>query len=168
MSSTARPFQLITVAALVFSATRAAFVYPRLPNVVASHFGAAGVPDAFSSKEQFFLIFFGTVVFTVGSLLLSVLLMHRIPPRYLNLPHKEYWLDDNRLPEARRRMAAAMWSFSAATMVLCAFVLELVIAANLEQRNLSGPAIWIALGCYTVFTLVWVVKLLVSFTPKDG
>ena len=41
---------LISVA---IGVTQVAFYYPRVPNVVATHFNASGVADGFSSKRTF-------------------------------------------------------------------------------------------------------------------
>lgn len=167
MSYQARPFQLLTIAALVYSTTRAAFAWSELPTIMASHFGAGGVPDAFMSKGQFFSVFAATVIVTLSSLIGSVLLMHKIPEKYLNLPHKEYWLQKDRMPEARRRMASAMWAMTAATTLLFAVTLELVVSANLARRNLDNQIMWLTLGAFMIFTLLWIVKIVLSFSPPN-
>lgn len=134
---------------------------------MASHFGPGGVPNGASEKGLFFAMYAGTVLVVLLSLLGSVLLMGKLPSKYLNLPNKEYW-ERGRMGEARRRMSAAMWHMAAGTMLLFAATMEMVIQANLHHRNLDETLMWMLLGSYFIFTLVWTVKLLASFTPPDA
>lgn len=159
--------QTLVALALAFCAARSAFTWEKLPPVMASHFGPGGVADGASSKGLFFLLY-GTILLVVlVSLLGSVVLMEKLPLKYLNLPHKEYWAE-GRMDEARKRMSAVMWQMAAGTMLLMAATLELVIHANIQRGNLNENLMWLLLGGYLVFTLVWTVNLLRTFRPPDA
>src|SRR5438105_4325656 len=68
----------------------------RLPQRVATHFGMNGIPNGWMTRN-------GYVQFTVASsigvsifILLVFALIRFFPPRYVNIPHREYWLAPGR------------------------------------------------------------------------
>lgn len=135
--------------------------------MMASHFGPGGVPNGASTKGYFFTFYAAILLALLASLLGSAFLLEKIPLKYLNLPHKEYWAE-GRMSEARERMGALMWQMAAATVLLLAATLELVIVANLRRKNLNEGVMWLLLGGYFVFSLVWTVNLFRSFTPPEN
>jgi uncharacterized membrane protein len=147
---------------------RSFVVFDQLPSTIASHYGPNGHPDGWSGRTEFFVLFWLVLAVVVGSLLGSAVLMKHIPARYLNLPHKEYWLQEGRLELARAKMEGAMWWMCASSTLLCTAVLELVIQSNLNREPLDSTLMWLVLGSYFVFTLVWTGKLLLGFSPPDG
>ena len=120
-----------------------------------------------SGKLEFFVSYGAIMGLVLLSLIGSVVLMERIPTKYLNLPHKEYWVTSGRLPEARARMSHAMWWMSAATMLLSTATLERVLRSNLTRTPLDGTLMWTVIGAYGLFTLVWTGKLVLGFSPPD-
>jgi len=132
---------------------------------VASHFDAQGKPDAFSSKEQFFLVYGLTMGFVFASLLVTIPLMNIIPVKYINIPHREYWLTAERLGEARAKIRKAMWWMCVATALLSTGVLELVIQSNLRGASFSSGSMLCLMGAYMTFTVIWLVRMMTSFKP---
>ena len=157
----------LTLAAVVVGIIRPIMVWDDLPPILATHFQADGTPDGMSARFEFFVSYGLIMGLVLLSLIGSVVLMDRIPVKYLNLPHKDYWLKSGRLPEARAKMSLAMWWMSAATMLLSTATLELVLRSNLTRTPLEGGLMWTVMGAYSLFTLVWVGKLLLGFSPPD-
>ena len=108
--------------------------FPLLPDRMASHFGASGVPNGWMTKPQFFLIF--AIVF-LPAFFVEFWLHRKIsktPEAKLNLPNKKYWL----APERRAQTFAYFESFLA--WYGCAFLFVLVSAMGLAMRaNFNSP-----------------------------
>jgi uncharacterized membrane protein len=69
---------------------------PRLPEIVASHFGKAGTVNGWETRTLFFSL-------ELGSILLATIIsfgvprsIEALPISMINLPHKEFWLSPER------------------------------------------------------------------------
>ena len=79
----------------VLSIAHAVYYYPQLPDIVASHFGSAGKPDAWSSRHVFVGIYLFSVIMT-GLIFLGLAYgMRSIPDNLINLPNRDYWLSQD-------------------------------------------------------------------------
>jgi uncharacterized membrane protein len=158
MTLTRFVFWLLVALAVV----QGAVYYPQLPDVVASHFDAAGHADGWMSKPAFMAVH--------GAVLLLMIVTFagipavRWPDSLVNLPHKEHWL----APERRR----ATWSYvrrqmdllGCGTLVLVLAVVQGVIQANLDgSQALPAAATWGVLAAYLVFTAIVVVRMMRHF-----
>lgn len=129
-----------------------AFYYtPKLPERVASHFGARGVADGWQTPSSFLtfnLLLIGLMALTFGAM---PLLIRRLPATLINVPHRDYWLAPERREETRRRLGDGLFWLGALTMVFLIGVLQLVIAANLgPPPPVLGGSFWPLLGGYLV------------------
>ena len=68
------------------------YFYPLLPDIVGSHFDAAGKVNGHSPKFTYFIIYFVTLAITSSFTLLLPLTLKYLPTSTINLPHREYWL----------------------------------------------------------------------------
>ena len=143
------------------------------PEKLATHFGAGGEPDGWSSGTANALMMGGI------SLLLFVMfygapnLLRRIPDAWINLPHREYWLAPQRREHTVVVMARELYAIGAAT-----FALMFVLGTLALQANLSDPVrlrmdwTWGVTGLYLAYTVYWCVKLYLGFrlptSPETG
>jgi uncharacterized membrane protein len=108
--------------------------FPLLPDRLASHFAASGIPNGWMTKSQFFITF---AVVLLPALAVEFWVSHRIanqPDARLKLPNKEYWL----APERRAETFAYFESFFA--WYGCAFLFVEVFAMGLAMRaNFDTP-----------------------------
>jgi uncharacterized membrane protein len=108
--------------------------FPLLPDRMASHFGASGMPNGWMTKSQFFMTFALTLL---PALLVEFWVASRIankPDAKINLPNKEYWL----APERRAGTFAYFETFFA--WYGCAFLLVVVSTMGLAMRaNFDTP-----------------------------
>ena len=108
--------------------------FPLLPDRMASHFAASGIPNGWMTKPQFFIAY---ALLMLPAAALEFWVSHRIankPDAKLNLPNKEYWL----APERRVQTFAYFESFFA--WYGCVFLFVLVFAMGLAMRaNLETP-----------------------------
>jgi hypothetical protein len=134
---------------------------PSLPPTMAIHFGAAGIPDSWTSSSQYLrdLVKFGLgfPLFVPAMCLLTRVL----PAQSLKIPHHDYWL----APARRGQFSAYLFRHSLwfASMAL-GFVIGLhfcVIRANSSVPAHLSPAYVLPLGgCFIAGTAFWVVSLL--------
>lgn len=149
------------------TAVRCAMVWPRLPGVVASHFDARGVPNGFQPRAAFVAIALAAQLVVVLVFAALPALMHRIPPRWLNLPHRDAWLRAGRMDEALDRYAVWSLWFGCATAALLLAVFELAFQANLTRQPMDATLTWGLIGGYLALTVLAIVRLYAALRPPD-
>ncbi|HEV2520818.1 MAG TPA: DUF1648 domain-containing protein [Candidatus Acidoferrales bacterium] len=142
--------------------------YPLLPDRVASHFAASGMPNGWMTKTQFLI--------TYAALLLPALAVEFWVPRRiakkpdarLNLPNKEYWL----APERRAETFAYFESFFAwygcACLFVVAFAMGLAMRANLDtpHRLPTAPIVSVIAG-FALYNVVAVAAMYRRFSIPE-
>jgi len=141
-----------------------------LPDQVAVHFGRGGVPDSWASKEWNALIF---VLLEMPLFLLfwyAPSLPLGIPPRFVSVPNKDYWLREENRPAFKRRFQDPMSRFGTAFFLFFFSIGVLTVQANLSQPvRLNERAFFPALVLFLVYTVVWSIGLIKAFrVPEDG
>jgi len=129
--------------------------YAVLPDRVASHFNAAGVPDGWQSKGATFFTHLGLVGGVAFVFLPLVCLLVRFGPASLiGMPHKEYWLAEPRGRESRMSLVTfGVWALNL-SLALIAAQMEIVYRANLAGMANLGEWLW---GCIAGFVLAMAV-----------
>src|SRR5262249_1306946 len=135
-----------------------------LPPVVASHFTASGAANGFMPRR----LYLGFMLaLTVGLPLLLVCAhgaVRFLPPRYINLPHREYWLAPERLSETLAFLQAQSTYLAALLAVFLCFVHWLVVQAHTVQPPcLPGPLFVTGLVLFLLALIVWIGASLVHF-----
>ena len=131
-----------------------------LPETVASHFVADGSASGFMPRDRY-LAFMLTLVVAVPSLLfIAACLASRLPVRFINVPHRQYWL----APERRAATLGSLqgfgtWAAYATLALLCvahAFVVraQRVQPPHLEQAPLLGIVAVYLLALFSGMVLV--------------
>jgi uncharacterized membrane protein len=144
---------LIVLQALIY--------YPQLPAQVASHFDAAGRPNAWSPKSAYFALHtFIVLVVTICFAALPAWL-ERAPARLINLPNKDYWLAPERRAATMARIASALTWFGCAGLIFVLVITSLVIDFNLGRANaLPAVPVFAVLGGIAICTVLLVLRLL--------
>jgi uncharacterized membrane protein len=156
---------IVFVILLLLCIAQVAYYYPLLPDRVASHFGASGRPDAWSSKETFVTIYLIVVAFIAVLFPGIGLVLRKIPTSLINLPNKDYWL----LPERREETIAVLsrqflW-FGSATLLLLLDIFHQSFRVHLGQaQGLEHPVSSIV--AYVAFSVFWSIGLIVKFMRK--
>lgn len=129
----------------------------RLPEPVASHFGAGGLANGFSSRTGYLLWVVGLLV-VVPTLTAGVLAYAaRRFPAALSLPHRDYWL----APERREATLQYLMSHSAwlaALVALLVFAIHLLVvdANRTVPARLDTRVFLLAVGAFCVALAGWV------------
>jgi uncharacterized membrane protein len=144
------------------------YFYPLLPDVVGSHFDAAGKVNGTSSKLGYFIIYFVSLAITSSFTLALPLFFKYLPTSVINLPHREYWLSGDRREESLQFLNVHFSWLGVATMLLMVVVFHITFLANLNSiKELSSPLFWALLGAFLLFTIWWTVLLILRF-PKPS
>jgi uncharacterized membrane protein len=167
MSGTRTP-RILFFAIVLAAIAQCVHDFPLLPDRLASHFGASGMPNGWMTKSQFFVTY---AVVLLPALIVEFWAYRRIaktPDAKLRLPNKEYWL----APEHRAETFAYFESFFA--WFGCAFLLVEVSAMGLAMRaNLdsppklpTGPIVSVIAG-FVLYNVAAVIMMLRRFsTPR--
>ncbi|WP_271253168.1 DUF1648 domain-containing protein [Pseudanabaena sp. Chao 1811] len=144
------------------------YFYPLLPDVVGSHFDAAGKVNGTSSKLVYFIVYFVSLALTSSFTVLLPLVFKYLPTSVINLPHREYWLSGDRREESLQFLNVHFSWLGVATMLLMVIIFHLTFIANLSPiKELNLPAPLVLLAAFVIFTIWWTVVLLRRF-PKPS
>ena len=134
-----------------------AYYYPKMPDVVASHFDGLGAANDWSSRNGFFGLY-------AALLLLLVVVFIYVPSwsekraRFgMKIPNREYWLAPERIEQTRQFFRCQVMLIGVLHLSLMIIVMQLAIQANFNQIPQLHPGIGWALGLYFVILIAWLV-----------
>ncbi len=135
-----------------------------LPAVVASHFGPGGAANGFMGKGTYEVFMLALVVGVPALVAFSPRLLRNMPPKLVNLPHRQYWLAPERRAATLKSLSSLTLWFAMALAVFLSFCHWLVVCAHATQPP-ELPGIWFfaGLGLFSAFTLSWVLVLFRRF-----
>lgn len=138
------------------------------PERVAIHFGSGGDPDNWASSTINALIMAGVHAFVFVSLFFSAKLTRIFLRKYINIPNKSYWIQDENWGEAETMLTKEMYLFG--TVI---FVFMFIVALLALQANLSTPVkfredlFWWPFGFFMAFTVYWTIRLMTRFRVPE-
>jgi uncharacterized membrane protein len=136
-----------------------AATYARLPERVASHFGANGVANGWMSREGYVWFMVGVVTFVSLTMLAAFGSVRFLPSGIVNIPRRDYWL----APEHRDETARTLLHYGLLLVGLNSlFFLALhllVAAANEAQPPKLSNDVWWLLVAFLTTTGVLTFKL---------
>lgn len=163
MRSRRLPWTLTAATVLGFSIYLAR-IWDRLPGRMATHFGAGGEADGWSSKLKFVVFGFALVVMFVGIFGFLSMLLRKAPNSWINMPNKHYWL----APERRERTLAQLqphldW-MGFLSVAFALYAMQRVAAANMAPEAAQLPRDF-AYGtmAFVAAFLVWGIGLPMSY-----
>ncbi len=128
-----------------------------LPEQVATHFDGAGVPNVWMSRSLH-LVFMSVFGLAFPLFLIGICWSIRfLPAGLVNLPHREYWLADERRNETASYLVRhAVW-FACLALGFVIGLHWLVVLANQRQPP-QLPIVWVlgVVGPFLVGVAVWV------------
>ena len=138
-----------------------------LPDTVAIHFGRGGWPDSWATKETntLLMLFLHVIVFL--PLYGVSVLIDRVPPKFLSLPYKKFWLRDENRERAKQLMAGYMNKFGAILFLFLLGVSLLTIQANRTAPvRLNEGLFLVLLAGFILYTIVWMIRLVEGLRPS--
>jgi uncharacterized membrane protein len=157
---------IVFIILLLLCLGQAAYYYPLLPDRVASHFGASGRPDAWSSKESFVKLYLIVVAFITVLFPGIGLVLRKIPVSLINLPNKDYWLSPERAEETIDVLSRQFLWFGSATLLLLLDIFHQSFRVHLgKAQTLEHPVASIVV--FVGFSVLWSIGLIAKFKlPK--
>src|SRR5664279_3739979 len=130
MFQIARPLFILS---LIVSTILIGATVGQLPDQIASHFGAGGVPNGWMRRNGYLLFILAFAVGIPLSVVLRMGVLTRGQARAINIPNRDYWLAPVRRGATLRFLGAhACWLGSLLAVFIAAIHL-LLIAANATQ-----------------------------------
>jgi uncharacterized membrane protein len=141
-----------------------------MPAVMTTHYNAAGVPNGTMTRSVAALVQVVLLGIVSGVFLGLPLLLGRVPPAQLKVPHREYWLAPGRLKETLSAIQARLSVFGSGSLAFLLLVSELNFRANLDPPpRLPTTPLIAALAGYGLFVGGWMLSFLRRFhRPSAG
>lgn len=139
--------------------------FPLLPERIASHFNAAGMPNGWMTKTQFLWTY---ALVLLPALALEFWVSHQIaskPNAKLNLPNKEYWLAQERRADTFAYFDLFFAWYGCAFLFVVVSAMGLAMRANFNSppRLPAAPILAVIVG-FVVFNVVAIVTMLRRFS----
>lgn len=159
-------FALLAVGATIYFSS----YYTQLPEVVASHFNARGLANGWQTKPAFFsvLIGVGVLAAVIGFGIPHLVML--LPPEFINLPNKRYWLAPEQRAETMDFLNAYFAWFGCALIAVILVSFNFAFQANLHpDRRPDATPMWFVLAGFLLFAILGTVRIFKRFgqAPAD-
>lgn len=135
-----------------------------LPAMVVSRFGPGGVANGFMGKGTYEVFMLALVVGVPALVAFSTRLLRHMPPEFVNLPYRQYWLAPERRAATFESLSSLALGFAMALAVFLSFCHWLVVRAHATQPpELPGTWFFAGLGLFGAFMLSWIFVLFRRF-----
>jgi uncharacterized membrane protein len=139
-----------------------------LPLTVASHFDAAGQPNAYMSHDGYVRF---ALCFSLGLPILVVAILTAVYSRAADfkLPNREYWLAPQRLARTRAFLVThGVWFGSLLVVLVCAVHWLLLGANHRQPPHLSNQSFAACLIVFLIATAAWISVLMFAFRRPEA
>jgi len=163
--SNARLPRSIFLVIVVIALAQAIYNFPLLPDRVASHFNASGIPNGWMPKQAFFVVYAIMVLIAAVVEFFVPLSIARTSPARVNLPHKDYWLAPAQRQDTMDYFKKSFEWFGCALLLLEVLATGLAIRANLNSPpQLPAASVMPLVVAFILYTIVWVVLMIRHFS----
>ncbi len=150
---------IVLVGLLLASVGQNIWYWSQSPDRVATHFDAAGRPDGWMPRTEGALVMGGFQLGVPLFLVVIAVLINRLPPSMVNMPHREFWLH----PDRRESTIAYLRHWMTWMAVLVSLFLmgmsHLTFVANRSSDGLNMVAVWVLLAVFLGGVLYMVVNM---------
>jgi uncharacterized membrane protein len=149
-----------TVLVAAVSIVRTWTILGALPERVASHFDAGGIPTGWMPRTGFLALQAGILALMVLVFVLLPRTVAWLPVGLVNLPHRDHWLAPERRPETMATIEVWMGALGLLVVVSIAIFEELAVQANLPggTGRLSMIPFWATLFAVLAAATAWTVR----------
>lgn len=139
--------------------------FPLLPDRLASHFAASGMPNGWMTKQQFFITYAAVLV---PAFLVEFWVSRRIankPDAKLRLPNKEYWLASERRAETFAYFDSFFAWYGCALLLVEVFAMGLAMRANFDTppQLPTGPIVTV-IAAFVLFNITAMIAMYRRFS----
>lgn len=152
---------------VIFAIILPIFYYPQLPERIASHFNFKGEADGWMNKNSVLIFDLAITLFLALLFGLLAIFIPRIPKSYINMPNKDYWLNDDNIEETRKLVQHFLFWFGSITIGFITLTFYETIQTNLEGSNKLDSNFWIYFTVYLVISFFYTVWFILHFNKKN-
>ena len=141
--------------------------YPQLPETVASHFNYKGEADGSMTKSSFIIIQFALTLFMAIMFGALAIFIPKMPMSLINMPNKDYWLNDENKEETRKLIQRFLLWFGSITLGFTTLIFQETLQVNLARSNKLNSNFWIYFAAFMVLTSIFTIKFVLHFRKKN-
>ena len=158
-------FAALAIGAVIYFSS----CYAQLPDVMASHFNAHGMPNGWQTKSAFFSVLIGVSVLAAAVGFGIPRLITLLPPEHINLPNKRYWLAPERRAETMDFLNGYFAWFGCALFAVILLTINFALQANLHpERRPDATPMWYVLAGFMTLAILGTARIFKRFGPPPG
>jgi uncharacterized membrane protein len=139
-----------------------------LPENMATHFGAGGIPNGYMHKDGFIVFYLGFMFFLPGLLMAISVLVEKLPISLINIPNKKYWMAASRREKTVGSLARGIRMLGVMTGLFLIAIDQLVINANMvKPPALDERGTWLFLSAYVFAIISFLLWIIIRFRKPD-
>ena len=160
---------LFTSASFLLYFATLAYIHSRLPERVATNFGAGGVPNDWMTREEFLHLGLISGIALIIFSAVSYLMFRFLPLKAFRFHvfgalGAEYWRRPENTPRARQKLIDGLLLCASTTMMIFSFVTLLLLSANLKpEPRLNTTALIITTAVYLIAGVIFAIAEFRSF-----
>jgi len=155
-------FVLLAVGATLYFSS----LYAQLPDVMASHFNARGVPNGWQTKSAFFSVLVGVTVLAAVIGFGIPRIISVMPMELINLPNKRYWLAPEQRAETMDFLNGYFAWFGCALFAIILLTINFALQANLHPgRPPNAFPMLFLLASFLAYAIFGTVRVFKRFGP---
>ncbi len=158
---------IIFFAVVTLSFVLPVFYYPRLPEIIASHYNFKNEPNAWMSKQSAIIIHYAVVAFLTIMFSCFIYFIPKLPKSMINLPNKDYWLNENNREETFLVFRRFMFWLGSITIGFLSFIIQEVYNTNITGKSKLTFAVWIYLAIMLITISFLIIKMIIYFSKID-
>jgi len=156
--------KLILLLTSIFGIICQLLYWPRLPEKVATHFDANGLPNGWMLKESNFIFSSVILIFITSVFLLTPFLLKKCPTKWINFPKKDYWLAPERKESSILIISNWMYFIGLTTNIFLIIIFHLVYIANTTNPvKLNNGLFFPILIIFLLISIGWGITLHIRF-----
>ncbi len=159
----------ILISLTLLAIAQAILNYQELPEIVASHFNAAGEADGWMSRDAFVILDIAIVLINAAVFFGIQAMLPRISSTYINMPNREYWLAPERREQSLARISMHIIWFGNATVLFLVILFHQVYQLNIEKKSSLEGDFWMGLMLYFALIGILILRMYRDFrrTGRD-
>ena len=144
---------------------------PWMPEKVAIHFDANGMPNGWASPIAN-AILMSLITVIVGATVLGCSFLTAFcaehMPEHFNIPNRDYWLNEENRPQTIRRVCSYTELVGIGSMFFMLFIQWDIFRANQVDPVILSDNVWIACGVLFILLTIETVRLYLAFRLQKG
>jgi uncharacterized membrane protein len=160
----------VLIGLVLTAIAQAAYYFPRMPEVMSSHYGAHGQPNGWMTRPAAMVFTFAVLGIEMVAFGVLPYFLRSIPPSLINVPNKQYWLAPERKEQGLSLVIDSMHWLGVAVVLFFLTMMEQVYRANLHPgQGLDSALFAAAVIGFMGAVVVWIVWLYQRMAvPKDS